>query len=110
MWLSLLEFGPFYPQLPVSKVLCVHCRFTRGLKHKPKRLPLSFWGWLIPVYKTTEEDLLKIAGFDAAVYMRIISFGEWLLDCSFDRTSKAIMLYLDLNHLLPLQALSFSSI
>ncbi|KAK9902019.1 hypothetical protein WJX75_001351 [Coccomyxa subellipsoidea] len=50
-------------------------RFTRGLKHKPKRLPLSFWGWLIPVYKTTEEDLLKIAGFDAAVYMRIISFG-----------------------------------
>jgi len=50
-------------------------RFTRGLKHKPKRLPLSFWGWLVPVYKTTEEDMLKIAGFDAAIYMRIISFG-----------------------------------
>ncbi|CAL8466090.1 g5626 [Coccomyxa elongata] len=50
-------------------------RFTRGLKHKPKRLPLSFWGWLLPVYKTTEEELLRIAGFDAATYMRIVSFG-----------------------------------
>lgn len=61
--------------------MSMHGRFTRGLKHKPKRLPLSFWGWLIPVYKTTEEDLLKIAGFDAAVYMRIISFGERSLRC-----------------------------
>ena len=50
-------------------------RFTRGLKHKPKRLPLSFWGWLFPVYKTTEDELIRVAGFDAAMYMRIISFG-----------------------------------
>ncbi|CAK0785988.1 hypothetical protein CVIRNUC_009201 [Coccomyxa viridis] len=50
-------------------------RYMRGLKHKPKRLPMSFWGWILPVYRTTEDEMIRIAGFDAATYMRIIAFG-----------------------------------
>ena len=50
-------------------------RYTRGLEHKPKRLPMSFWGWILPVYRTEEEEMIRVAGFDAATYMRIITFG-----------------------------------
>ena len=61
-------------------------RYMRGLKHKPKRLPMSFWGWILPVYRTTEDEMIRIAGFDAATYMRIIAFGtrdpnRWTLLC-----------------------------
>lgn len=54
--------------------LCV-LRYMRGLHHKPKRLPMSFWGWILPVYRTDEEEMIRVAGFDAATYMRIITFG-----------------------------------
>jgi hypothetical protein len=27
------------------------------------------------VYKTNEDELIRVAGFDAAMYLRIISFG-----------------------------------
>ena len=47
----------------------------RGLQHKPKRLPMSFWGWILPVYRTDEDEMIRVAGFDAATYMRVISFG-----------------------------------
>jgi hypothetical protein len=60
--------------------VCPMLRYTRGLKAKPKRLPLSFWGWVLPVYRTSEEEMLKVAGFDAATYMRIIAFGEYWSD------------------------------
>ncbi|CAL5228475.1 g11617 [Coccomyxa viridis] len=50
-------------------------RYMRGLQHKPKRLPMSFWGWILPVYRTDEDEMIRVAGFDAATYMRIITFG-----------------------------------
>ena len=40
---------------------------------------MSFWGWILPVYRTTENEMIRIAGFDAATYMRIIAFGEYSL-------------------------------
>ena len=55
---------------------CLH-RYMRGLQHKPKRLPMSFWGWILPVYRTDEDEMIRVAGFDAATYMRIITFGEY---------------------------------
>lgn len=54
--------------------MCV-LRYMRGLQHKPKRLPMSFWGWIVPVYRTDEDEMIRVAGFDAATYMRIIAFG-----------------------------------
>jgi len=36
---------------------------------------MSFWGWILPVYRTDEDEMIRVAGFDAATYMRIVSFG-----------------------------------
>ena len=38
---------------------------------------MSFWGWILPVYRTDEDEMIRVAGFDAATYMRIITFGEY---------------------------------
>lgn len=45
-------------------------------RRKPHRLPTGFWSWFLPVYRTTEEQVIEVAGMDACMYMRIFSFGE----------------------------------
>eukprot|EP00210_Caulerpa_lentillifera_P000603 g584.t1 len=43
---------------------------------KPKALPKGhLFDWIRPLFQYTEEDIIKIAGFDAAVYLKIFSFG-----------------------------------
>eukprot|EP00210_Caulerpa_lentillifera_P002275 g2185.t1 len=43
---------------------------------RPKPLPEGhLFRWVSVVFRYTEEDIIKIAGFDAAVYLRIFSFG-----------------------------------
>ena len=64
----------FFSKADVFSSYCM-LRYTRGLEHKPKRLPMSFWGWILPVYRTEEDEMIRVAGFDAATYMRIITFG-----------------------------------
>jgi Late exocytosis, associated with Golgi transport len=47
-------------------------------RRKPHRLPTGFWSWFLPVYRTTEEEVIEVAGMDACMYMRIMSFGALL--------------------------------
>lgn len=52
-------------------------RFIPSNKYlRPKQLPDGhLFDWIRVLFKYTEEDIIKIAGFDAAVYLRIFSFG-----------------------------------
>ncbi|KAK9861196.1 hypothetical protein WJX84_002371 [Apatococcus fuscideae] len=52
-------------------------RHTKGEK-RPKRLPVKFWAWIRPVYSYTQQDIVELAGIDAAMFMRILSFGAEL--------------------------------
>ena len=43
---------------------------------RPKQLPDTYFlGWVRPLFSFTEEDIIKTAGYDAAVYLRLFSFG-----------------------------------
>ena len=47
----------------------------KGKGNKPKRLPTSFWGWIAPVYSASEDEVIRVAGVDAAMYLRLLAFG-----------------------------------
>lgn len=41
-------------------------------KHAPPPLGKGFFAWLMPLWRTTEKDLVSHAGMDAAVFLRIM--------------------------------------
>jgi hypothetical protein len=49
------------------------------VSRKPPQLELHghrrLWGWLLPVFRVTDEELVRSAGLDALIAVRIISFG-----------------------------------
>ena len=58
-------------------------RFMRTKRRRPKALPNSVWGWMIPTFRYKQDEVVAIAGYDAAMYLRILAFGEFLLlSCS----------------------------
>ncbi len=59
----------------------------------PKPLPRSLWGWIPQILRYSQDEIVELAGYDAAMYMRILGFGvvSWCLDmhsqfhcCCFD--------------------------
>ena len=81
----------FYaPKAYVLRLLAAYCGEKHGShtaalhrflsdadqKVKPRRLQSSFFGWIGPTLQTREEELIGVAGIDAAVYMRLLSFGR----------------------------------
>ena len=51
-------------------------RFLPEQSYRPKRLPRSFWGWILPTLRASEEEVILVAGVDAAMYLRIMKFGR----------------------------------
>ena len=47
-------------------------------QNAPKKLPSGFAGWIMPTCKITEAELVRFAGTDAAVYLRVQRFGKSL--------------------------------
>lgn len=37
-------------------------------KEKPKPLPRTFWGWLGPLFSSGQDEVIRTAGVDAAMY------------------------------------------
>ena len=55
----------------------------RTKRKRPKALPNSVWGWMIPTFRYKQDEVVAIAGYDAAMYLRILAFGDFLLlSCS----------------------------
>ena len=50
-------------------------RYMKGKGPKPRRLPTSFWGWILPVFGASEDEVIRVAGVDAAMYLRLLAFG-----------------------------------
>jgi Late exocytosis, associated with Golgi transport len=38
-------------------------------KEKPKSLPSTFWGWLGPLFSASQDEVIRTAGVDAAMYV-----------------------------------------
>eukprot|EP00884_Botryococcus_braunii_P010053 jgi/Botrbrau1/19049/Bobra.0100s0073.2 len=73
----ILFFGMFR-KAPFTRKFYAPRRYMKTNRRKPHRLPTGFWSWFLPVYRTTEEEVIEVAGMDACMYMRIMSFGREL--------------------------------
>lgn len=51
-------------------------RFDKTVKEKPRRLPPGFFTWWWQILLIPEDDCLRVAGLDMAVFLRILTFGE----------------------------------
>ena len=50
-------------------------RYARDRSTRPQPLPRSLWGWIRAVWGIQQDDVVSLAGYDAAMYLRILSFG-----------------------------------
>eukprot|EP00803_Ostreobium_quekettii_P011457 evm.model.scf_1059.5 EVM.evm.TU.scf_1059.5 scf_1059:28549-38537(-) len=53
-------------------------RYLKLQYRRPKRLPSGLLSWMRPMFAYEERDILEIAGMDALMYLRVISFGTKL--------------------------------
>ena len=53
------------------------CRYMRDGRKRPARLPYSFCKWIPIVYRYTEQEVIDLAGMDAAMYLRVLMFGAY---------------------------------
>ena len=59
-------------------------RYMRTSRQRPKALPDSVWGWILPTFQCKQDEVVAMAGYDAAMYLRILAFGMILLICLLD--------------------------
>ena len=45
-------------------------------KVRPRQCPESLLGWIVPTLRATEDEVILVAGVDAALYLKLITFGE----------------------------------
>ncbi|KAK9843537.1 hypothetical protein WJX81_008012 [Elliptochloris bilobata] len=71
-----LCFG-FFRRLPATHHFYNPKRYKRGkgVHRRPKRLPRGMLSWIVAVYKIKQEEVIEVAGYDAAAYMRILTMG-----------------------------------
>lgn len=48
---------------------------------KPFALPNKFLAWIRPAWATSEIEIIRVGGYDAATYIKILSFGETSSPC-----------------------------
>lgn len=47
---------------------------------RPRPCSDSLLGWILPTLRASEDEVILVAGVDAALYLKIIIFGETLQD------------------------------
>jgi hypothetical protein len=55
-------------------------RFDPEVSPKPKKLPTGILSWIAPTLFYDEGEMLKTAGMDVVVMVRLLSYGEWLVN------------------------------
>lgn len=63
---------------PVTRKFYAPKRHDHEVKLKPRALPGSLFGWLMPTLFYPEDELLTVAGMDVVVMARLLSYG-WVL-------------------------------
>jgi hypothetical protein len=46
------------------------------VKHKPRKLPDSLFGWMAPTLLYPEDEILTVSGMDTVVMSRLLMYGE----------------------------------
>jgi hypothetical protein len=58
------------------------CRFDPEVKARPERLPQGLLAWVWPVLSYDEDEIIRKAGMDAAVFIRLLYYGTVLAPVS----------------------------
>lgn len=45
---------------------------------KPSPLSNRYLSWVLPAWASSQDEIIRVGGFDAAMYVKILSFGELL--------------------------------
>lgn len=69
---SVLRIRPFTRKFYAPK------RYDPEVKHKPRKLPGSLFGWMGPTLLYPEDEILTVAGMDVVVMSRLLMYG-WVL-------------------------------
>eukprot|EP00882_Tetradesmus_deserticola_P002882 GHRQ01003064.1.p1 GENE.GHRQ01003064.1~~GHRQ01003064.1.p1 ORF type:complete len:380 (+),score=115.33 GHRQ01003064.1:197-1336(+) len=69
---SILRVKPFTRKFYAPK------RFDPEVRPKPKKLPTGLFSWIVPTLFYNESEMLKTAGMDVVVMVRLLSYG-WVL-------------------------------
>ena len=56
-------------------LIAVRRRYLPEQEYRPRKLSKSFWGWIGPTLAASEDEVILVAGVDAAMYLRILKFG-----------------------------------
>ena len=53
-------------------------RYQKGRRRagRPYQLPQTFAGWVAPAWSTSQDEIIRVAGYDAAMYIKALSFGQ----------------------------------
>lgn len=49
------------------------------MRVKPKKLPTGVFSWIKPVLFYDEDEMLTVAGMDAVVMTRLLSYGKYCI-------------------------------
>jgi len=58
-------------------ILRLNGRFMEGSKRagKPAALPHRFAAWIRPAWSTSQEEIIRVGGYDAAMYIKVLTFA-----------------------------------
>lgn len=51
-------------------------RYASREDKRPPSLPLGLWTWMPKVWHISQADVVRLAGMDAAMHLRVLAFGR----------------------------------
>ncbi|KAK9806417.1 hypothetical protein WJX73_004348 [Symbiochloris irregularis] len=70
-----LVFFGFFRATKITQKFYAPKRYLPEQTYRPRKLSRNFWGWIMPTLSASEEEVILVAGVDAAMYLRIMKFG-----------------------------------
>ena len=66
------------PAPRLQPALTPPCRYMaeEDQEVRPRPLKKSFFAWILPTWKASEDEVVLVAGVDAAMYLRIFKYGK----------------------------------
>lgn len=83
-WILLLYCIPHSSAVLLTACLWSPCRFDPEVHPKPKKLPKGLLSWIAPTLFYDEGEMLKTAGMDVVVMVRLLAYGELAALCGAD--------------------------
>lgn len=90
--------------MPPHRNISTHDKYLPGYPQpgapQPTPLPLTLLTWVYPLLRLPEREIIRVAGLDVAIYLRLLRFGE-VTSCTAASTDTSSLLHLLNGHSIP---------